>query len=192
MKTFVTLAAVVLAMTGCATTGPFNNAKDNFYATNDFYLAKYEGRTYLFDDQKVWSEFVQFGEPTYRKTQIGAGKQGETLVYGMTKAQAKELEKKVEPFAAAMEVYMGKLTLADDMYAEVYQDGRYHVFTDMANLKAFLETGEVVYRFTDVAAGPNGKTVVYALPKAVSDKKPEAAMAEFKKRHQAAEKLSLH
>jgi hypothetical protein len=40
--------------------------------------------------------------------------------------------------------------------------------------------GEVPLRYTDIAAGPNGETVVYALNGENKKKKPVELMAKFK------------
>jgi hypothetical protein len=181
------LAAATLA--GCASTpSQFTNAKDEYDATNDFYMGFYEKRTYIFDDAKVWSEFVQFGEPTFRNTKIGEAAKGGTLVVGMTKDQAKAMEKGTKPYFAALEVYNGKLSLADEMYAEVFDGNNYMVFTDMKNLRNYLVNVQVS-GYTDTAAGPNGRNVIYAGASA----KPVALVEKFKKAHSKAEKVSaLH
>jgi len=179
------LAAVTLA--GCASApSQFTNAKDEYDATNDFYMGFYENRSYIFDDAKVWSEFVQFGEPTFRNTMIGQAAKGGTLVVGMTKDQAKAMEKGHKPYFAALEVYNGKLSLNDDMYAEVFDGNKYMVFTDMKNLRNYLVNVQIS-GFTDTAAGPNGRDVVYA----GANEKPAALVEKFKKAHAKSEKVSL-
>jgi membrane-bound lytic murein transglycosylase len=179
------MAAVVLA--GCSSApSKFSNAKDEFEATNDFYMAFYEKRTDVFDDAKVWSEFVQFGEPTFRNSMIGEAAKGGTLVVGLTKDQAKDLENKKKPYMASLEVYNGKLSLADDMYAEVFDGNRYMVFTDMKNLRNYLVNVQVS-GYVDAGSGPNGRDVLYAGAK----DKPAATAEKFKKAHSKSEKVTL-
>jgi hypothetical protein len=178
------LAAATLA--GCASTpSQFSTAKDEHDARDDFYMGFYENRTYIFDDAKVWSEFVQFGEPTFRSTKIGEAAKGGTLVVGLTKDQAKAMEKGAKPYLAALEVYNGKLSLADDMYAEVFDGNNYMVFTDMKNLRNYLVNVQVS-GYTDTAAGPNGRNVIYA----GYSEKPVALVEKFKKAHSKAEKVT--
>ena len=186
MKKLILAALAAATLAGCATTpSPFTNAKDEYEAMNDFYMGFYENRTYIFDDAKVWSEFVQFGEPTFRNTMIGQAAKGGTLVVGLTKAQAKALEKKQAPYMASLEVYNGKLSLAEDMYAEVYDGTKYMVFTDNKSLRTYLEKVQA-QGFTDKAAGPNGRDVLYV----GHTSKPAAAAETFKKAHSKAEKVS--
>jgi hypothetical protein len=186
VKKLILTALAAATLAGCASTpSQFSNAKDELEAKDDFYMGFYHNRTYIFDDAKVWSEFMQFGEPTFRNTKIGEAAKGGTLVVGMSKAQAKAMEKGIKPYFAALEVYNGKLSLADDMYAEVFDGNRYMVFTDMKNLRNYLVNVQVS-GFTDKAAGPNGRDVLYA---GVTTK-PVALVEKFKKAHSKSEKVS--
>jgi hypothetical protein len=186
MKKYILAALAAATLAGCATApSQFTNAKDEYEALNDFYMGFYENRTYIFDDAKVWSEFVQFGEPTFRNSMIGQAAKGGTLVVGLTKAQAKALEKKEAPFMASLQVYNGKLTLAEDMYAEVFDGKKYMVFTNNKSLRTYLEK-EQATGFTDAGAGPNGTDVLYVGQSA----KPAALAEKFKKAHSKPEKVS--
>lgn len=187
MKKMMLAALAAATLAGCASApSQFSDAKAEQEAKNDFYMGFYDKRTYVFDDAKVWSEFVQFGEPTFRNTMIGQAAQGGTLVVGMTKEQAKAMEHGSKPYFAALEVYNGKLSLADDMYAEVFDGNRYMVFTDMKNLRNYLVNVQIT-GYTDTAAGPNGRDVIYA----GASTKPDALVEKFKKSHSKAEKVSI-
>jgi len=186
VKKLILAVLATATLAGCSSTpSQFTNAKDEYDAKNDFYMGFYHNRTYIFDDAKVWSEFVQFGEPTFRNTKIGEAAKGGTLVVGMTKAQAKAMEKGVKPYFAALEVYNGKLSLADDMYAEVFDGNNYMVFTDMKNLRNYLVNVQVS-GYTDAGAGPNGRNVIYA----GATTKPASLVEKFKKAHSKEEKVS--
>lgn len=186
MKKLLLASLVAVTLVGCSSApSKFTNAKDEYDATNDFYMGFYENRTYIFDDAKTWSEFVQFGEPTFRNSMIGQAAKGGTLVAGLTKDQAKALEKGVKPYMASLEVYNGKLSLNEDMYAEVFDGNKYMVFTDMKNLRNYLVNVQVS-GFTDAGAGPNGRDVLYAGASA----KPAELAEKFKKAHSKPEKVS--
>lgn len=179
------LAAAVLA--GCSSTpSQFTNAKDEYDAKNDFYMGFYENRTYIFDNEKVWSEFVQFGEPTFRNSMIGQAAKGGTLVVGLTKDQAKALENKQKPYMAALDVYEGKLSLDNNMYAEVFDGTKYMVFSDMKTLRNYLVNVQIA-GYTDAGAGPNGRDVIYAGAK----DKPSKLAEKFSKLHSKPEKVSM-
>lgn len=186
MKKLILSALAAATLAGCASTpSQFSDEKAEQEAKNDFYMGFYNNRTYIFDDAKVWSEFVQFGEPTFRNTKIGEAAKGGTLVVGMTKAQAKAMEHGAKPYFAALEIYNGKLSLNDDMYAEVFDGNKYMVFTDMKTLRNYLVNVQVS-GYTDTAKGPNGRDVVYA----GTTTKPTALVEKFAKEHSKPEKVT--
>lgn len=187
MKKLLLASLAGMMLAGCASApNKFTNMKDEYDAKNDFYMGFYENRTYIFDDAKVWSEFVQFGEPTFRNSMIGEAAKGGTLVVGLTKDQAKALEKKEKPYMAALEIYQGKLSLADDMYAEIFDGSKYMVFADMKNLRNYLVNVQAV-GYTDAGTGPNGLDVVYV----GSAEKPAKLVEKFSKAHSKPEKVSM-
>ena len=68
-------------------------------------------------------------------------------------------------------------------YGEVVKDGRINVFSEWADLKAFLQMGEAPYRFSQIGSGPKGETVVFVLNKNNKSTKPDALIAEFERKH---------
>jgi hypothetical protein len=187
VKKLILAALTAVTLAGCTSTpSQFSNVKDELEAKNDFYMGFYEKRTYIFDDAKVWSEFIQFGEPTFRNTKIGEAAKGGTLVVGMTKDQAKAMEKNAKPYFAALEVYNGKLSLADDMYAEIFDGNNYMVFTDMKNLRNYLVNVQAS-GYTDTGAGPNGCNVIYV---GSTSTKPTNLIERFNTAHSKSEKIS--
>ena len=59
-----------------------------------------EGRLYVFDDYGQMKTVRELGEPIYRYTMIGAGPNGETVVFVLTKANKK---KRPDPLIARFE-----------------------------------------------------------------------------------------
>jgi len=51
-------------------------------------------------------------------------------------------------------------------------------------MKLTRDSGEAALRFSDIGAGPDGKTVIYVLNSNNKKQRPDALMAEFKKKHQ--------
>jgi len=149
------------------------------YNVNDYYQVYKEGRIYVFDDYQTYSSFNQVGETAYRLTRIGAGPKGETVVFGL-----QNKDKKMSSGIGSVDLYDGKTEASTDgFYGEVVKDGRIHVFSEWADLKSFLEIGEVPYRYTQIGSGPKGETVVYVLNKSNKKKKPDALIAEFESKH---------
>ncbi len=149
------------------------------YNVDDYYQVTDDGRIYIFDDYKTYDSFNQLGETSFRLTRIGAGPNGETVVFGLTKK-----DKKMRSGLGGVDMYDGKAEgIADGFYGEVVDEGRLYVFSQWADLKSFLAVGEAPYRFTQIGAGPKGETVVFVLNKSNKKKKPVALIAEFDKKH---------
>lgn len=150
------------------------------YNVNDYYEVHHEGRIHVFDDLDTYLTFLKVGESAYRLTRIGAGPNGETVVFGLQKK-----DKKMREGLGGVDMFDGKTEgIKDGFYAEVQKEGRIHVFNDWKELQTFLKVGEAAYRYTDIASGPNSETVVYVLTKAEKKKMPVGMIARFKKNHQ--------
>lgn len=131
------------------------------YNVNDYYQVYKEGRIYIFDDFKTYEHFNQVGETAYRLTRIGAGPNGETLVFGLQKK-----DKKMRSGLGSVALYEGKAEgITGGFYGEVIKDERINVFSVWADLKVFLNVGEAPYRFTQIGSGSKGETVVFVLNK---------------------------
>lgn len=145
---------------------------------SDFYEVRAEGRIYRFDDAKTYLEYLEVGETSYRKVYIGDGPNGETVVYGLTKADSKKTSG-----IAAIDMMAGTLPAADDFYGELMDEGRIYVFSTWNDMQEYRAVGEAIYRYTDIGAGPNGQTVVYVLNKSNKKEQPVALMDKFKAMH---------
>lgn len=146
---------------------------------DDYYEAHHDGRIYVFDDFDTYKHFLAHGETPYRYMRIGAGPEGKTVVFGLTDADKKKREG-----VASVEMWDGTLNgAAENFYAEVLYEGRFYVFDRWADVKSFRETWEAPYRFTQIGAGPQGRTVVFVLNSGNKKKQPTALIEEFYSRH---------
>lgn len=190
MKKLLVALSVAGLMTGCSTAPESQaaqvEAKEATQATakmavapslnnEDLYVVYDDGRMNIFYDGALYKQFLEVGESAYRKTFIGAGPKGETLMYGLTKADKNKLTG-----IPSIEMMEGRLEAADDFYGEIVAEGRINVFDDWKMFEMFMAHGEVPFRLTDIGAGPKGETVVYALTKETKKKRPEALIAKFK------------
>jgi len=149
------------------------------YNVNDYYQVYQDGRIYAFDDFKVYQDFIQLGETTFRFTRIGAGPKGETVVFGLRK-----VDKKKPRESGVLNLYDGKAEgIAKGFYGEVVKEGRIYIFSHWHDLKSFLKVGEATFRYTDIGAGAKGETLVYVLNKKNKKQKPLALMAVYKSKH---------
>lgn len=185
--------AAILALSGCATDmpqtaqapAPIQNAQAAPAAVaapaiamaKEFYVVLPEsGRIHAFGDTKNYFDFLAHAEVALTRTQIGAGPGGKTVVYGITKDDVK----KNTP-SLAEQIFQDKLAPAADFYGEAFKAGRYYVFGDLKDMKAFTAFGEVPYSFTDIGAGPKGETLVWVMNKDSYKKgRPLAVIERFK------------
>jgi len=145
---------------------------------SELYEVHEDGRVYAFYDKKLYKQFLQVGETAYRLTRIGTGPNGETMVFGLTKA-----DKKKGANTLAVKLFEGKINPAEKFYAETFRHGRIYVFSSFADMATVRRFGHPNFFYTEIGSGPKGETVVYVLNKKTKKKKPTALIAEFKKRN---------
>jgi len=143
----------------------------------EIYEVHHDGRIHVFYSKKLYKEFMQLGETSFRLTRIGVGPHGETMVFGLEKK-----DKKLKKPVAAIELYDGKLK-PDAFYAEMHKHGRIYVFNNFKDMKTVRDFGHPNFMFTQIGDGPKGETVVFVLNSKNKKKRPDALIAEFKKRN---------
>lgn len=145
---------------------------------DDIYLIEHEGRLYVFDDEQVYANFMEHGETPYRLVRIGDGPGGATVVFGL-----REEDKSKSSGIASVDMYDGRLAGSRDFYAEVLHDNRFYVFSDWNNLVDFQYTREANLRYTEIGAGPGGRTVVYVLNENNKKERPVTQIERFHRIH---------
>lgn len=162
-------------LAGCATNTSTDSAEKSEAAMMEIYEVHHEGRIHVFYDQKLYHEFLSLGETPFRLTRIGAGPKGETLVFGLTKA-----DKKMKKPVAAIELYDGKIK-PGPVYAEMRKHDRIYVFNTFEDMSTVRSFGHPNFMYTQIGAGPKGETVVFVLNKHNKKKRPDTLIAEYKK-----------
>jgi len=110
------------------------------------------------------------------RTRIGAGPEGETVIFGITKADGKHLDKPT----AAEDIFDGRTKDVGAFYGEVVRNGRYHVFGEWKDFQDYLAHKEITFTYTEIGTGPKGETVIYALNSATKKKgRPVALVEQF-------------
>ncbi|WP_040728272.1 hypothetical protein [Thiomicrorhabdus sp. Kp2] len=178
------LVTASIALTGCnstetktAETKPAEVKSAAMASSITLFEAHHEGRINQFYDQKTFDSYMSVGETAYRLTRIGSGPNGETVVFGLPKAD----KKKGAETPAAM-LWDGKYEVTS-FYGEMYKHGRIYVFNEKADMDFVRKIGEPSYMYTEIGAGPKGETVVFVLNKNNKKKKPVELMAQFKSMH---------
>lgn len=182
-------AAAALTLAGCATQAPAPAPAPAPAAApapapaaaaqvkEYFVVLPEDGRQYTFADSKNYLAFLSHGEVPLTRTRIGAGPKGNTVVFGITGDEAKDVTK---PSLAEL-AFDKKLPPAADFHGEVFKDGRFYVFAEHKDMEPFIAYGEVPYSFTDIGAGPNGETIVWVMNKdSIAKGRPTATIERFK------------
>lgn len=151
-------------------------------STQNYFLVFHEnGRIYPIADAQNYLAFLDVGELIYTRTRVGTGPAGETVVFGIQKKEADDLNKP----SLAEQFYDGKKEVTGPFYGEVMRDGRFYVFGEWQDFKDYLEHKEVTFTFTEIGTGPKGETVIYALnKKTVKEGRPVALIEAFRQLRQ--------
>lgn len=150
--------------------------------TEYFFIVYHEnGRIYPIADVKNYLTFLDTDELTFTRTRVGAGPDGETIVFGIEKKEADDLAK----LAKSELFFDGKYEPTGPFYGEIMVDGRFIVFGSWKDFKDYLANKEVTFTFTEVGTGPKGETVIYALNKdTVKEGRPVKLIEAFNKLRQ--------
>ena len=141
----------------------------------EIYEVHQEGRIYVFYDRDLYIEFLLLGETPFRLTKIGAGPNGETVVFGITKEDKKKASE-----AISVKVYDGQVAASEDFYAEMIRHGRIYVFSNFEDMQPVRDFGHPNFFYSEIGAGPKGETVIYVLSSENKKKRPDALIAEYK------------
>ena len=170
-------------MSGCATqpevaeSKPAEAQKVAVEKANYFLVFHENGRIYAFGDTRNYLMFLENGEVPLTRTRIGGGPEGQTVIFGITKSESKNLDK----LSSGEMFYDGKMGEADPFYGEVLRDGRFYVFGEWKDFQDYLAHKEVTFTFTEIGTGPKGETVIYALnSKTKKQGRPVALIEAFK------------
>jgi hypothetical protein len=175
------VASVVLFSAGCAVSNSSKNAPSQTSAppaaapVMEIYEVHHDGRINVFYDRDLYKEFLSVGETPFRLTRIGAGPNGETLVFGLTKK-----DKGNPDNIDVIKVYDNSMPAPAEIYAEMQRNGRIYVFDNFDDMKPVREFGNPNLFYTEIGAGPNRETVVYVLNEKTKKNRPDALIAKFK------------
>ena len=141
-----------------------------------FIVMPEDGRLYVFGDAKNYLMYRDHGEVALTRSRIGAGPDGQTVVFAITNDDVKANR----PSMAEL-IYDKKVPMKDPFYGEIVKDGRYLVFGSAKDFQDYLEHQEMTYTFATIGEGPKGASVIYALNKdTVKQGRPTALIDQFK------------
>lgn len=128
--------------------------------SDDYYEYHLDNEIIVLADRKDVQTYLSAGEIPLRVTKIGGGPNGERLVFGLVRNEAKAMEKKVGYKGGAQQMYEGSLEGNDKgFYAEVMKGGRYIVFGTWKDLQTFRQSGAA--NPVSSGASADGKPVTF-------------------------------
>lgn len=168
------ILAITGLMTACNQTKTETATSATVPATEIYEIHK-DNRIYVFYDRDLYNAFLSVGETAFRLTRIGEGPNGETIVFGLTKA-----DKKKGADIPTVQLFEKKTTVEGEFYGELRNHGRIYVFNQFEDMTPVRQFGHPNFFYTEIASGPKGETVVYVLNKDTKKHKPEALIEKFK------------
>ena len=168
MKKIAYLCLVALLfITGCSGMSAKEESATQQIVEKDgnFFVWEHLDRHYVIGSEASNAKFKKSPHLPYAKTILGAGPQGETVVYEINKKDSSYVERLMETYEKTPFLVESK---GDDYF--VYKvHGRYYVVGNEATREKLVKNGHIPYAKTILGAGPGGATVVYEIDK----KKPE-------------------
>lgn len=186
---WMTPPVLALALAACGTKGAWMGAEsEKAYEkeleasrlaavrnSDDYYEYHLDNEIIVLADKKDVKTFVTANEIPLRVTKIGGGPNGERLVFGLVRNEAKAMEKKVGYKGGAQQMYEGTLEGNDKgFYGEVMKGGRYVVFGSWKDLQAYRQSGAA--NPVSSATTADGKPVTFTTDNA-------EVLARFKELH---------
>lgn len=125
------------------------------------FVVYHQNQTFVFNNVQLYNRFLSDQKTTYRRTFIGGGPRGNTIIYVLTQS---DKDKKQN---TAKKILGDNVSLLGKFYGEVYQpkENRFYIFTKLNRFKTYLKTGNQHGYFLDKHAGPNQEDVAYILEK---------------------------
>lgn len=172
---FVLTVVLVMFVAGCA--GTSGNMEDQgprqiIAESGDFFVWAHAGRHYVVGSEESNKDFAAHHHLPYTKTLLGAGPQGETVVFEVDKKDPSYAERLIEtynetPFLIERD--------GDNFFVYKYS-GRIYVLGSEETRASFVEHHHLPYTKTLIGAGPAGETVIFEVDK----KDPELAQKLMK------------
>jgi hypothetical protein len=143
----------------------------------DWYLVRTEEKLFLFDDYKVYRDFLVSGNAPVIKDLGEKDKHGQSIVLGL---RAEDSSKKLEDISA-YRFLRQNMPPAGKFYGEIRQEGVIFVGQRYGDMVDLNNIGEPIFRHTEIASGPNGERVIYLMQK--EEKKPDALIKQFQQNY---------
>ncbi len=165
MKKFCSvLLLLALFVAGCAGAGKNSTAMgpEKIVSGEDgFTVWAYADRLYVTASDKMNAMFAAHHHLPYTKTILGAGPQGETVVFEVDKKDAAFADGLIERYNRIPFV----VDAGGDNYSVYKYNGRIYVIGNPETRDAFVKNHHLPYTKTLLGAGPGGETVIFEVDK---------------------------
>lgn len=173
----VSLALLAAAISACAGQPVGQQAKAPELNNEDWYQVRTETQVFVFDDFKVFDEFLTTNQAPVLRKLADKDPAGQEIILAL---RAEDQGKPLEQIAAYRFLKVAQVP-AHPFYGEVRQEGKVYVFKRYGDMKDMIQLGEPIFRYTDIGGGPDGVSVTYGLGK--EEGRPDATIEQFKKNH---------
>ena len=165
MKRFIMFAVLLsLFVAGCAATGKNvqTMVPEKIYSgENHFTVWEYSGRYYVTGSEAMNKKFAEYHQLPYTNTILGAGPQGQTVVFEADTKDPAYAEGLMDTFNQIPFLVASK----GDNYFVYKCHGRIYVIGNPKTRDFFVEHKLLPLTYTVLGAGPGGETVVFEADK---------------------------
>lgn len=138
-----------------------------YQSGDDYFVFKHHERLFVVGDAEMANSFANHGHLPYTRTMLGAGPEGQTVVFQVDKKDPNLTQRIVKKFKGTP-----RLVETNNVDMWVYSlNGRIFLVGTETMAESFMEHGHLPYTRTLLGAGPEGETVVIQVDK----KNPELA-----------------
>lgn len=172
----IALLAACISACSSYSTAPATKAEASLN-NEDWYQVRTEEKLFLFDDYKVYRDFVVSGNAPVIKDLGEKDKYGQDIVLAL---RAEDANKKIEE-VSAYRFLRQNMPPASKFYGEIRQEGVIFVGQRYGDMIDLNKIGEPIFRHTEIASGPQGERVIYLMQK--EEKKPESLIKQFQQNY---------
>lgn len=174
----LSIALLAACISACSSHSTAPAAKAEASLNNeDWYQVRTEEQLFLFDDYKVYRDFLVSGTAPVIKDLGEKDKHGQNIVLAL---RAEDSSKKLEEISA-YRFLRQNMPPAGKFYGEIRQEGMIFVGQRYGDMVDLNNIGEPIFRHTEIASGPKGERVIYLMQK--EEKKPEALIKQFQQNY---------
>jgi len=153
----------LLVTAGCATNGKQAqiSSPKSIYSADGLIVWSYADRHYVTGSEKMHKMFAEHQHLPYTKTILGAGPNGETVVFEVAKKDSTFVDNLITKYNQIPFL----VTSQGDNFSVYKYNGRIYVIGNPKTRDFFVEHQHLPYTKTQLGVGPGGETVIFEVNK---------------------------